>query len=304
MYTVKDTGKAHYEVFAPEMYTAVVDRIDMAQELAAAVDNGELRLHYQPVISLKDGSLAGVEALLRWQHPKRGLLSPADFLEIAESTGAIVPIGAWVVETACRQAKEWKARLGMRPFRVSVNLSPVQVFQADVVTMVSGALSRSGLDGSDLVLELTEEVLIKDTKLAATRLQELADLGVHLAIDDFGTGYSSLSYLRHLPFDVLKIDRAFIAEMADGSGEAPLAGAIVDLAARLGLRTVAEGVEEPGQVSVLHQLGCDAIQGYVFSRPLPAGDLDAVIDHAAQGRVWFDTEAGAVVPIPALVANA
>jgi diguanylate cyclase (GGDEF)-like protein len=304
MYTVKDAGKAHYEVFAPEMYTAVVDRIDMAQELTAAVDNGELRLHYQPVISLEDGGLAGVEALLRWQHPKRGLLSPADFLEVAESTGAIVPIGAWVVETACHQAREWKDRLGMRPFRVSVNLSPVQVFQADVVTVVSGALSRAGLEATDLVLELTEEVLIKDTNLAATRLRELTDLGVHLAIDDFGTGYSSLSYLRHLPFDTLKIDRTFIAEMAAGSGDAPLAGAIVDLASRLGLQTVAEGVEEAGQVSVLHQLGCDAIQGYVFSRPLPSADLDAAIDHAAQGRVWFDTEAGTVVPVAALAAKA
>jgi len=304
MYTVKDTGKAHYGVFAPEMYTAVVDRVEMAQELAVAVENNELRLHYQPVISLEDGGLAGVEALLRWEHPKRGLQGPGDFLEVAESTGAIVSIGTWVLETACRQAKEWKDRLGGRPFRLSVNLSPIQLFQADVISTVSGALSESGLDPSDLVLELTEEVVIKDTKLAATRLQELTDLGVHLAIDDFGTGYSSLSYLRHLPFNVLKIDRAFIAEMAAGSDSAPLAGAIVDLAARLGLRTVAEGVEEADQVWVLHQLGCDAIQGYVFSKPLPSGDLDAIIDQSAHGAVWFDAAAGTIEPVAALAFEA
>ena len=304
MYTVKDAGKAHYEVFAPEMYTAVVDRIEMAQELAAAVDNNELRLQYQPVISLEHGGLGGVEALLRWEHPTRGLLGPGDFLEMAESTGAIVPIGAWVLQTACQQAKEWKSRLGGRPFRLSVNLSPVQVFQADVVTLVDRSLSGCGLDPGELVLELTEEVLIKDTKLAATRLQQLTDLGVHLAIDDFGTGYSSLSYLRHLPFNVLKIDRAFIAEMASGAGDAPLAGAIVDLAARLGLRTVAEGVEEPEQVLALHRLGCNAIQGYVFSRPLPPADLDAVIDQAAQGAVWFNTETGTVSPVAAVAVSA
>ena len=304
MYTVKDTGKAHYGVFAPEMYTAVVDRVEMAQELTAAADNGELRLHYQPVISLEDGGLRGVEALLRWEHPRRGLLGPVDFLEMAESTGAIVPIGAWVLETACRQAREWKERLGDRAFRVSVNLSPIQVFQADVISMVAGALSRSGLDAADLVLELTEEVLIKDTKLAATRLQELTDLGVHLAIDDFGTGYSSLSYLRHLPFGVLKIDRAFIAEMTSGPDEAPLAGAIVDLAARLGLRTVAEGVEEPEQVLVLHGLGCNAVQGYVFSRPLPPEELDHVIADASRGAVWFEPDSGVIRPVTPLAVEA
>ncbi|MBV9413177.1 MAG: EAL domain-containing protein [Acidimicrobiia bacterium] len=294
MYTVKDTGKARYGVFVPEMHAAVVDRVELAHELAQACDNDELRLYYQPIISFTTGQLAGVEALLRWEHPTRGLLLPGDFLQMAESTGAIVPIGAWVLETACVQARRWKDRLADRPFKVSVNLSPTQVFQEDVVATVAGALAHSGLDAADLVLELTEEVMVKDKDLAAERLQDLTALGVRLAVDDFGTGYSSLSYLQQLPFSVLKIDRSFIQRIAAGPKESLLASVIVDLAARMGLWTVAEGVEEEDQARALSSLGCDAAQGYAFARPVPADQIDGVIDGVTHSTIWFDRQDGSV----------
>jgi diguanylate cyclase (GGDEF)-like protein len=297
MYTVKETGKARYGVFVPEMHAAVVDRVELAHELARARDNDELRLHYQPVISFMTGELVGVEALVRWEHPTRGLLLPGEFLEMAESTGAIVPIGAWVLETACDQARRWKDRLAGHPFTVSVNLSPTQVFQEDLVEMVAGALAHSGLDPADLVLELTEEVMVKDKERAAERLRDLTALGVGLAIDDFGTGYSSLSYLQQLPFSILKIDRTFIQAITAGPKESLLASVIVDLAARMGLWTVAEGVEEPDQARALYGLGCDAAQGYAFARPVPPDQIDGVIDGVTHSAVWFDGQEGTLTPI-------
>ena len=299
MYTVKETGKARYGVFVPEMHAAVVDRVELAHELAQARDNDELRLHYQPVISFTTGELVGVEALLRWDHPTRGLLLPGEFLEMAESTGAIVPIGAWVLETACDQARRWKDRLAGRAFKLSVNLSPTQVFQEDLVETVAGALARSGLDPADLILELTEEVMVKDKERAAERLRDLTVMGVELAIDDFGTGYSSLSYLQQLPFSILKIDRTFIQAITAGPEESLLASVIVDLAARMGLWTVAEGVEEPDQARALYSLGCDAAQGYAFARPVPPDQIDGVIDGVTHSAVWFDGQEGTLTPIQA-----
>jgi diguanylate cyclase (GGDEF)-like protein len=287
MYTVKETGRARFELFAPEMHTALVDRIELVHQLRDAVERNEFTLHYQPLISLESGRIAGVEALIRWQHPTRGLLAPAEFIECAEETGAIVPIGAWVLEEACRQARQWQDRLPGQALALSVNLSPVQVFQAGIVDTVLGAVTRSGLDPSHLVLELTEDVLVKDIELAGRRLRELKAVGVKLAIDDFGTGYSSLSYLRRLPVDVLKIDKSFIDGIVEGSTECAFAHAIISLAQTLGLRTVAEGVEQSDQAAALRGLACNAAQGYLFARPLPAADIDALIASGEFGTEWY-----------------
>jgi EAL domain-containing protein (putative c-di-GMP-specific phosphodiesterase class I) len=249
--------------------------------LRAALAPSQFVLYYQPVVSIESGKLSGVEALIRWQHPTRGVVAPSEFIKLAEATGLIVPIGRWVLETACVQMEEWHRSFPAVPMTVSVNLSPTQLFQADLLESVGRALDRSGLDGGSLILELTEEVLLKETELAADRLEELKSLGVQLAIDDFGTGYSSLSYLRHLPFDSLKIDKSFIDGVTEGSAEADLAKAIVNLSRTLKLRTVAEGVELTEQLTVLRDLKCDQGQGYLFMKPAPAADIGALL---ASGR--------------------
>ena len=269
MYSVKASGRARYDFYASEMLASVVARVEVGQELRQALDNGEFVLYYQPILELSNGEVRGVEALLRWNHPKRGLLAPVEFLDIAEDTGTIVQIGEWVLETACRQAEDWNRQLPNGPVRVSVNLSPTQILHGGVLDSVRNALDRSGLDPSLLVLELTEAVMIRDTDLAATRLAQLKELGVFLAIDDFGTGYSSLSYLRQLPFDILKIDKEFIDGLAHSASDSALAAAILELAGTLEMVSVAEGVEDADQACALRSLGCQYAQGYLFSRPLP-----------------------------------
>jgi EAL domain-containing protein (putative c-di-GMP-specific phosphodiesterase class I) len=205
------------------------------------------------------------------------LLGPADFIEVAEETGAIVPIGTWVLETACHEARRWQDQYPDLSLRLSVNLSPTQVFQADMVDTVRGALDRSGLAPGSLVLELIEDVVIKDVGAASSRLSELKVLGIRLAVDDFGTGYSSLNYLRSLPFDILKIDKSFIDDITVDPTKFAVGKLIIDLAHTLGLRTVAEGVERPEQAAALRELKCHAAQGYLFARPLPASAADELI---------------------------
>jgi diguanylate cyclase (GGDEF)-like protein len=284
MYAVKDSGGARYKLFALEMHSAVVTRVELEHQIRVACDLGQFALYYQPIISLETGGLAGLEALVRWQHPTRGLLAPAEFIDVAVRTGAIVPIGRWVLDTACQRARQWRDRHPSVPFTISVNLSPVQVFQTDMVETVRGALDRWGLAPEALVLELTEEVMIKDADTAARRLEELRDLGVQLAIDDFGTGYSSLNYLRHLPVGILKIDKSFVDGLTAGPTESAFGKLIIDFAHTLGLRTVAEGVEHPDQAMALRRLGCHLAQGYLFAKPLPAADVDAFIDGAGPER--------------------
>ena len=268
MYSVKATGRARYDFYAVEMLSSVVGKVELAQELRAAVDRNEFVLFYQPMVDMVTGEIQGVEALLRWQHPTRGLIGPADFLDVAEETGTIVSIGDWVLMTACQQVREWTSRSTGTPLRISVNLSPTQALQPGIVQSVRRALTESQLEPSQLVLELTEAVLIRDTDLAATRLRELKSLGVRLAIDDFGTGYSSLSYLRQLPFDILKIDKGFIDGITSGVTDAALTSAILGLADTLDMISVAEGVEDARQASILQELGCRYAQGYLFARPL------------------------------------
>jgi diguanylate cyclase len=296
MYKVKESGRGRYELFAAAMHTAVVDRVELGRQLVHAAENGEFVLYYQPLISLDTGRITGLEALIRWQHPTRGLLAPGEFIELAEETGAIVPIGNWVIDTACRQVSKWKKSLAGDPFTISVNLSPVQVFQVDIVDIVRDALTRSGLDPCDLVLELTERVMLKDTELAASRLIELKALGVKLAIDDFGTGFSSLNYLRQLPVDILKIDKSFIDGIVDEAADSTLTAGIINLARTLGLHTVAEGVERPEQVPELRRLGCHIAQGYLMARPQPASQLDAAIASGEIGKNWLEGAIDVSVP--------
>jgi EAL domain-containing protein (putative c-di-GMP-specific phosphodiesterase class I) len=265
------------------MHTAVVDRIDLEHQLRRALEVGEFTLLYQPVVALDTGRVVELEALIRWHHPTRGLLYPADFIEAAEATGAILPIGDWVLDTACSQLRRWNDMLEGNPLTLSVNLSPSQVLHTDLVETVRGALRRAGVAPSELVLELTEAVMVYDTATAAERLRAVKDLGVRLAIDDFGTGYSSLSYLQLLPFDVLKIDKAFIDGITEQPVDSTLGRVIIDLARTLGLLAVAEGVEHPEQVKVLRELSCPRGQGYAFSKPLPTAHVDILIERGLFG---------------------
>jgi diguanylate cyclase (GGDEF)-like protein len=286
MYSVKDSGRARYEFFADPMHTAVVNRVELEQQLRVACETEQFRLHYQPIVCLDTGEVTGLEALIRWQHPTRGLLTPADFIEAANDTGTIIPIGRWVLRSACAQAREWHDQHPARPVTVSVNLSPLQIFQADVIDTVHEALDESGLDPSSLVLELTEEVMVKDADGAAQCLRELKTLGIRLAVDDFGTGYSSLNYLRRLPFDILKIDKSFIDGVTSSSTDSAFGKLIIDLAHTLGLQTVAEGVERSEQAATLRELNCHLAQGYLFAKPLPGGEVDALIASRWSTTTW------------------
>lgn len=286
MYTAKEAGRGRYEVFQPDMHAAILRRVEMENYLRRAAEDGEFTLYYQPIFALATGRLAGFEALLRWQHPTRGLLEPSEFLALAEGTGAIVGIGAWVVEEACRKARHWKDRYPGHPLTMAVNLSPIQLLQPDIVDTVNGALLRSGFAPGDLTLELTESVMVNGTAVVIDRLHQLRALGVHLAIDDFGTGYSSLGHLRQLPFDVLKIDKTFVDQVARGSDESAFARAIINLGHTLGLAIGAEGVEDAEQAVQLEKLGCDFAQGFWFAKPLHVDGVDALLGVAATADRW------------------
>ncbi|HEY3021137.1 MAG TPA: GGDEF domain-containing phosphodiesterase, partial [Solirubrobacteraceae bacterium] len=270
MYRAKAEGKGRCALFEPSMRAEVLDRIELEADLQRAVARNELVVHYQPVVSLADGSLAAFEALVRWRHPTRGLLAPLSFIPLAEETELIIDIGRWVLEESCAQAQRWGTS-------VSVNLSGKQLGQSDLVEVVARALARSGLAPERLWLEITETVLMHDTEATIERLRALKALGVRLAVDDFGTGYSSLRYLRRFPIDLLKMAKPFVDGLNASPEGTALAKTILELGHSLGLRTVAEGIEGAAELAQLRRLGCELGQGFLFAEPLSADDAGALL---------------------------
>jgi predicted signal transduction protein with EAL and GGDEF domain len=271
MYAAKQAGKDRSAVFDTGMRRKVNERLDTATGLRRALADGELRLHYQPVVTVSTGAVIGAEALLRWQHPTEGLLGPDRFIGYAETTGLIVPIGAWVFETACRQSATWQAE--GRPAVMSINVSGRQLARPDIIEVVADALKASGVHPGNIVLEVTESAVLSDLDRAARVMTELRQLGVHLGMDDFGTGYSSLSYLANLPFDVVKIDRAFITGFGHDRRTAAMLETIAALCRSLDLRAVAEGVETEAQLAEVRRLGIPYVQGFLFGPAAPAEEM-------------------------------
>jgi EAL domain-containing protein (putative c-di-GMP-specific phosphodiesterase class I) len=248
----------------------------MEVALRRAIERREFLLHYQPKADLKSGAICGLEALLRWQHPERGLVLPAEFIPVLEDTGLIVPVGEWVMEAVCAQIRAWREK-GLAAPPVAVNLSARQFQQKDLEATVRRILQTSGVDGSLLEFELTESMLMKDPEAAALTLRGLKQAGVKLSVDDFGTGYSSLAYLKRFPIDALKIDRAFIRDVTVDSDDAAITLAIISLGHSLKLKVIAEGVETEAQLDFLRARGCDEMQGFYFARPLPVADCTRVL---------------------------
>jgi len=278
MYAAKADGKGRFTVHEPAMDESIVGRLELAAELQRAIERDEFVLYYQPSVVLSSGRIAGVEALLRWRHPIRGLLPPADFVPVAEATGLILPIGRWVLREACFAARRWQEDFPSDPpLSVSVNISARQVHQPGLLDVVSDALRRSGLPPETLTLEITENLMMEDADLAIARLNELKQLGVRLAIDDFGTGYSSLSYLRRFPVDILKIDKSFVDGVSRQGKERELAESIIELGHSLSLEIVAEGVEQAEQLGWLQTHHCAFGQGFYFSEPVDAAEIAGML---------------------------
>jgi diguanylate cyclase (GGDEF)-like protein len=282
MYHVKKSGRSNVAFFAPEMSTFFPKRLAMENELRAALEKGQFVLHYQPKVDVASGAVVGMEALVRWNHPQKGMIWPSEFIPLAEETGLIVPLGKWVLYEACMQARRWHA-LGIADMAVAVNISGVQFQQRDLVDTVARVLAASGLDPRHLELEITESVVMQNASEAIVMLGELHRMGVSLSIDDFGTGYSSLNYLKRFPIDKLKIDQSFIRDISAGSDDAAIVQAIIAMAHSLRLRVVAEGVEHQSQLEFLRGLGNDEYQGYLFSKPLPARDVERQLLTAGGG---------------------
>jgi diguanylate cyclase (GGDEF)-like protein len=278
MYRAKSRGKGRYAIFEPGMHTAIVERLDLEVDLKGAIERDELMLLYQPIFSLRSGAVAGVEALVRWRHPKRGVVLPEHFVPLAEESGVIRELGRWVLRTACHQGALWRARYPGHPgLQIGVNVSGAQLREPGLVEEVEEALAAAQLDASGLTLEITETALMESFETAIQQLDALKRLGVDLAIDDFGIGYSSLRYLRRLPLDNLKIEKSFVDGIGRSDDEPALLRAIVDLADIFGLTVIAEGIERPEQRERLLELGCDLGQGHLLAEALAPADADALL---------------------------
>ena len=276
LYRAKEFGRDNVQLFTREMKQGQDGRLFRQEEMRRGVAEAEFLLHYQPQVSLTTGHVVGVEALVRWQHPTLGLLSPGEFVPLAEQTGLIVKLGDWVLRSACRQARAWQ-QAGLPPLMVSVNVSARQFREQDWVGQVAAALAESELDPQWLELELTESLIMQDPRQAAVTMLSLRDLGVHIAIDDFGTGYSNLSSLNTFPISRLKIDQSFVRGLPDARGDSAITGAVISLGRQLGLLVIAEGVETQAQMDFLRDKGCDAVQGYFIGRPAPAAAIEAML---------------------------
>jgi diguanylate cyclase (GGDEF)-like protein/PAS domain S-box-containing protein len=300
LYEAKTRARGRWVVYDPAMHAALVDKVSLEADLRAAIERcqlahrpglektgtyprfgdqssqSQISLAYQPIVDMASESLTGFEALLRWTHPERGAISPSTFIPVAEESGLILALGRWALRTACHQAAHWNATAG-RPVTVTVNLSGRQLQDEALALDVEAALRESGLDSSQLILEMTESVIMQESSTAQARLHELKELGVRIAIDDFGTGYSSLSHLQQFPVDILKIDRSFLQKMHQGPNDAALVRTIIALAKLLSLRTIAEGVEDAEQQHQLRELGCDSAQGFLFGRPMTVAEVESLI---------------------------
>ena len=281
MYRAKEVGGNTYQFYTPDLNARARDLLTLETSLRRAMDQQELIVHYQPQLDFATGRFIGAEALVRWQHPRRGMVPPGDFIPLAEENGLIVPIGEFVLRTACAQARAWQQ--AGTPLRVGVNISPRQFRQADLPAMVAGVLAEAGLEPRLLELEITESLIMRDVQAAVATMQELSRMGVQLAIDDFGSGYSSLSYLQSFPLSRLKIDRSFVRDVSEGRREQAITASIVALAHNLEMEVIAEGVETDAQFHFLQRIGCDQGQGYLFARPLPAGEISALLQEVSGG---------------------
>lgn len=279
MYVAKRRGKAQFEIFNQEMEAQVAARLSMVTEFQRAIREREFQPYYQPIIHLETRDVHGVEVLIRWNHPQRGLLMPADFLAIAEESGLMVPIGNALIEEACLQVRQWQdCYPSNRPLRLNVNISPRQFQNPSFVGVIANILQRTELAPSSLQLEIIESVAMEDVSIAIPVLQELQSLGVQVAMDDFGTGYSSLAYIKQFPIDTLKIDRCFVAELAQNASDIAIVQAIIILARTLSLAVVAEGIETVEQYELLRNLGCTYGQGFYFAPPLPASAMQKLLE--------------------------
>lgn len=284
LYKAKKSGGANYQFFTADMHELATRRLALETNLRRAIQNEEFLLHYQPRVSVDSLAITGVEALVRWQHPQLGLVSPSEFIPLAEDTGLIVPIGEWVLRHACGQAQEWQER-GFAPIQMSVNISARQFHDRDLSETVIRILDETGLAAKHLDLEVTESSIMQNAEFAAGVLNRLKSMGINLSIDDFGTGFSSLASLKRLPIDVLKVDQSFVRDVTTDPDDAALVMAIITLAHNLRLRVIAEGVETAEQLRFLQLLRCDEIQGYLFSRPRPAAELVELFDSTFQKLV-------------------
>ena len=280
MYRAKKLGRNNFQFYTPAMYDEALERVRIESALRSALERNEFVLHYQPQVDLTSGAIVGMEALIRWQHPELGVVAPSRFISVAEETGLIVPIGAWVMRTACLQTKLWQDA-GLGALRVAVNLSARQFAAPNLLADITAVLAQTGLAAASLEIELTESLFLSDVTAAVEVLHGMKSLGVNLSIDDFGTGYSSLSYLSRFPIDVLKIDRSFVSDIARGASDAAIVASIIALAHNLKLSVIAEGVETAEQLDYLRRHGCDQMQGYYFSRPLAAGDFEQLLRQRA-----------------------
>lgn len=287
MYHAKEQGRNGYQFYSRGIHEKTLERFSMERELREGIEAGELSLVFQPKIRMSDGQICGAEALVRWNHPTRGQVSPAEFIPLAEETGLILPIGQWVLTEACAQRQRW-CDSGLPDFAMAVNCSAVQFTRGDVISDIKSAIITSGLDPRWLEVELTESLLMNDIESGIDSLQLMKSLGIQIAIDDFGTGFSSLSYLKRLPVDKLKVDQSFVRDLVTDSGDAAIVSAIVTLSRNLGLTVVAEGVETPEQFDILHGYGCHEAQGYLISWPLPVAEFEAWLstyNSSALGKV-------------------
>ncbi|WP_262362281.1 putative bifunctional diguanylate cyclase/phosphodiesterase [Robertmurraya massiliosenegalensis] len=272
MYTAKDNGKNNYTFYSTEINKDIVSRVVIENELRIAIEEERLNLYYQPQVNIETGKIIGLEALIRWQHPTLGFVSPSTFIPVAEETGLIIKIGDWVLNKACKDLKSLQDS-GWNSLTMSVNISMIQILHKDLIQSVENALHNFDIAPDQLKLEITESVAMSQPEYVISKLYSLKEIGVDLALDDFGTGYSSLNYLKLLPVDVLKIDREFIRELEEDTDNITIVKALIEVAHSLNMTVIAEGVETKKQDEILSHINCDQIQGYYYSRPLPMNDL-------------------------------